>query len=367
MYLKMAERNLRRHILRSTLALLGIIIGVMTISSLGILGSALKHKVLENFEGLADFVLVYPNPEEGYFYFTKRDVDSLKKLRYTVIPISLKTDLVYIRGENKKSYAKIYGIRKDQIRYLNLETQGRLKDTKVYVDSFFARSHDLEVGDRIVLRNTSFRISGIYNSSFFVISPNSIILSQKTYRRFYGDNYSLLMVYVKDRGEIEKVKREIERIMNKKERKVIVQSMDKILKSIGDVVDKLSLFLMGIGGISLLVAGVGIGNVMLMSTVERTREIGIMKSIGASKRDILMLFLCESLILGVIGSVLGVLLSLILSYLVVHYLLNSYITLEGLVYSLLGFLFGVGISVVASLYPAYKAANLDPVKALKSE
>ncbi|HIQ39302.1 MAG TPA: ABC transporter permease [Methanothermococcus okinawensis] len=367
MYLKLAERNLSRHILRSALALLGIVIGVMTISSLGILGSGLKHRILENFEGMADFVLVYPNPEEGYLYFTKRDVDRLKKLRCVVIPISYKTDVVYIKEKNKKTYPTVYGIRKDQIKYLNLDVEDKLTDTTVYVDSFFADTHELDVGDRIILKNISLRIVGIYNSSFFVISQNSIILSEKTYRRFYDNNYSLLMIYVEDREDIDRVKSEVEKIMNKKEKKVIVLSMDKILRSIEDVINKVSLFLMGVGGISLLVAGVGIGNTMLMSTVERTKEIGIMKSIGASKRDILMVFLCESLILGVVGSVLGVLLSLGIGYLVVYYLLNSYITLEGLVYPLLGFLFGVGTSVIASLYPAYKAANLDPVRALKSE
>lgn len=367
MYLKLAKRNLKRHILRSTLALLGIVIGVMTISSLGILGSGLKHRILENFEGVADFVVVYPNPEEGYLYFTKRDVDKLKKLRCTVIPISLKTDVVYIKEKNRKTYTTVYGIRKDLIKYLNLDTEGKLTDTTVYVDSFFANTYDLDVGDKILLKNVSFRIVGIYNSSFFVISQNSIILSEKTYRRFYDNNYSMIILHVENREDIDSIKNKIEKIMNKKEKKVVVLSMDRILRSIENVLDNISLFLMGVGGISLLVAGVGIGNTMLMSTVERTKEIGIMKSIGASRRDILMLFLFESLILGVVGSVVGVLLSLGIGYLVVHYLLNSYITLEGLIYTFLGFLFGVGTSVIASLYPAYKAANLDPVKALKND
>lgn len=106
---------------------------------------------------------------------------------------------------------------------------------------------------------------------------------------------------------------------------------------------------------------------MLMSTIERTKEIGVMKSIGASKRDIITLFLYEALILGVVGSVIGAILSLGVGYLVVHYLLSSSITMESLIYVFLGILFGVGTSIIASLYPAYKAANLDPINALKNE
>ena len=134
-------------------------------------------------------------------------------------------------------------------------------------------------------------------------------------------------------------------------------AMDKILQSINDAMDKISLFLMGIGGISLLVAGIGIGNVMLMSTIERTKEIGVMKSIGASKKDIMILFLYEALILGVVGSVIGATLSLGVGYLIVHYLLDSALPLSCLVYVFLGMLFGVGTSLVSALYPAYKAAN----------
>lgn len=367
MYLKMAKRNLNRHILRSILALLGIIIGVMAISSLGILGGGLKQGIVGNFEGVANFVVVFPNAEEGYLHFTKKDVDKLKKLNCVVIPVSSKTDVVYIKGKNKKAYTTIYGIKKEDIKYLNLDAKNKLTDATVYVDSFFADVHDVDTGDMVVLKNISFRVENIYNSSFFVISQNSIILSEKTYKRFYGDNYSMIVLYVKNKEDINKIKNETEKIMNKKEKTVIVLSMDKILQSINDVMDKVSLFLMGIGGISLLVAGIGIGNVMLMSTIERTKEIGVMKSIGASKRDIITLFLYEALILGVVGSVIGAILSLGVGYLVVHYLLSSSITMESLIYVFLGILFGVGTSIIASLYPAYKAANLDPINALKNE
>ena len=367
MYFEMAKRNLKRHTLRSILALLGIIIGVMAISSLGILGGGLKEGISKNFEGVANFVVVFPNTGEGYLHFTKKDIDTLKKLNCKVIPICTKSDMVYIKGKNKKTYVSIYGIKKEDIKYLNLGVDNKLSDTTIYSDSIFSELSEVNKNDMIMINNVSFRIRGIYNSSLFIISQNSIILSQKTYKRFYGDNYSMVVLYVKNKDDINSIKNETENIMNKKEKKVIVLSMDTILKSINDAMDKLSMFLMGIGGISLLVAGIGIGNVMLMSTIERTKEIGVMKSIGASKKDIMILFLYEALILGIIGSLIGAFLSLGIGYLIVNYLLKASLSLECLIYVILGVLFGIGTSLISALYPAYKASKLDPIKALRNE
>ncbi|WP_292460136.1 ABC transporter permease [Methanothermococcus sp.] len=367
MYFEMAKRNLKRHTLRSILALLGIIIGVMAISSLGILGGGLKEGISKNFEGVANFVVVFPNTGEGYLHFTKRDVDKLRKLNCKVIPICTKSDIVYIKGKNKKTYASIYGIKKEDIKYLNLGVDNKLSDTTIYIDSVFSNLNDVNKNDMILIKNVSFRIRGTYNSSFFIISQNSIILSQKTYKRFYGDNYSMVVLYVKNKDDINNIKNETENIMNKKEKKVIILSMDTLLKSINDAMDKLSMFLIGIGSISLLVAGIGIGNVMLMSTIERTKEIGVMKSIGASKRDIMILFIYEALIIGIIGSLIGALMSVVIGYLIVVFLLKSSLAWYCLIYVLIGILFGVGTSLISALYPAYKAATLDPIKALRSE
>ncbi|ABR56105.1 ABC transporter permease [Methanococcus aeolicus] len=367
MYFEMAKRNLKRHKLRSFLALLGILIGVMAISSLGILGGGLKQGISKNFEGVANFVVVFPNSGEGYLHFTKKDITKLKKLDCVVIPICTKNDIIYIKGKNKKTYASIYGIKKEDIKYLNLGVDNKLSDTTVYADSMFSDFNEVNKNDAVAINNISYRIKGIYNSSFFILSQNSIILSQKTYNRFYGSNYSMVVLYVKNKDNINNIKNETELIMNKKEKKVIILSMDTILKSVNDAMNMLSMFLMGMGGISLLVAGIGIGNVMLMSTIERTKEIGVMKSIGAPKKSIMIIFLYESLILGIIGSFIGAFLSLGIGYLIVCYLLKASLTVDCLVYVILGVLFGIATSLISALYPAYKASKLDPIKALRNE
>ncbi len=129
-------------------------------------------------------------------------------------------------------------------------------------------------------------------------------------------------------------------------------------------------FLMAIAAISLLVAGVSILNIMLMSTIERTKEIGVMRAIGALRENIMLIFLLEALILGVTGSVIGALLSIAGGYTIISmmgyttaYILHP----SSAVYIAEGFAVGVLTAVASGLYPAWKASRLEPIEALRYE
>ncbi|MEN6514692.1 FtsX-like permease family protein [Methanoculleus sp.] len=127
---------------------------------------------------------------------------------------------------------------------------------------------------------------------------------------------------------------------------------------------------LAIGGISLVVAGVSILNVMMMSVSERTREIGVMRSIGARKGDVLRMFLYEALILGLAGSAVGGILSIGTGYVVDAVVLGRPDFLfapSSLVYIIYGMIFGAATSIVSGIYPAWKAANLNPIEALRHE
>jgi putative ABC transport system permease protein len=157
---------------------------------------------------------------------------------------------------------------------------------------------------------------------------------------------------------------------------VSVVSSTAMLSTITSVFSILQLFLAGIAGISLLVAGVGIMNIMVVSLIERTREIGILKALGMKSRTVLTIFLGESVIIGLIGAVIGIIAGYSLAVLVAQVLgsgilgggtsftLTPVLTPTVLVGSLA---FGIGVSVVFALYPAWRASKLKPVEALRYE
>jgi putative ABC transport system permease protein len=147
-------------------------------------------------------------------------------------------------------------------------------------------------------------------------------------------------------------------------------SQESLTEAASSITQILTIFLGGIGAISLLVGGIGIMNIMLVTVVERTKEIGLRKAVGARKSDILTQFLIESLFIGLIGGIFGILLGAGISAVVqsiaaaANTPLNPVITTGSV---LLATLFSVGVGLIFGIYPANRAANLEPVEALRTE
>ncbi len=156
---------------------------------------------------------------------------------------------------------------------------------------------------------------------------------------------------------------------------VTVISPSSVIDLLSTIINILGLFVSGIAAISLLVAGIGIMNIMIVSLIERTREIGTLKALGMKSRTVLSIFLCESLIIGIIGAVLGIITGWGMGRVVavvVERMFNvgSGLTLTPILTPLviLGALgFGIGVSIVFALYPAWRASKLKPVEALRYE
>ncbi|MEM1671113.1 MAG: ABC transporter permease [Archaeoglobaceae archaeon] len=374
MYFELAKRNLQRAKIRSILAVVGILIGVMAISAIGIFGESLKSAVLENFEDIANELVVSPNYQKGYRYIDEKDIEKIRKIPEVESAMAVKSDYLLVVLKDKKTYTTVYGLREEEVKTLFRVEKGVIDLNKgCVVGKSFAELYELKTGSKILVNGVEFKVAGILEDAGmrYDINPNfAVILSEGSFGKVSSAGYSSVIVRAKEIGAVGKVKEEIERRLNTKEEKVTVFEMKMILDVINQAFNQINLFLMAIASVSLLVAGVSILNIMLMSTIERTKEIGIMRAIGAQRIAVLRIFLLEALVLGLIGSLLGSILSVIAGYGINYLILKEtkhVFQLSTIGYMALGFSVGIITSVLSGLYPAWKASRLEPIDALRFE
>ncbi len=179
-----------------------------------------------------------------------------------------------------------------------------------------------------------------------------------------------MVVKVKNLDDLPAVKTAIENQMNKRDKIVDVVDTRKTMETIFQAFGQITTFVSAIGGISMLVAGVSILNIMMMSVTERIKEIGIMRSIGAQRKEVMSMFLYEALILGVVGSIIGGIMSLLGGYAISSLALQTtkYLFVgSSLIHIVYGMSFGIIISLICGIYPAWRASNLNPINALRHE
>ncbi|MEM2802203.1 MAG: ABC transporter permease [Archaeoglobaceae archaeon] len=374
MYLELAKRNLKRAKVRSTLAVIGILIGVMAISAIGIFGESLKSAVLENFKDVANELVVSPNYQKGYAYIEEKDIEKIEKIPGVERTIAVKSDYLLVETKGRRTYATVYGLSEDDVKSLFKAEKGTIDLNRGCIVGYnFARAFELKSGTKIIVNGKEFKISGILENVGvrYDINPNfAVILSKESFSEISDVGYTSVILKTEKIEDVSKVKEEIEKRINTKEDKITVFEMKRILEIITQAFSQINLFLMAIASVSLLVAGISILNIMLMSTIERTKEIGIMRAIGAHRTTVLRIFLLESLILGVIGSVTGSLLSIFAGYGINYFILKEtkYVfQISTLGYVFLGFAIGVLTSILSGLYPAWKASRLEPIEALRFE
>ena len=385
LFFGLAVRNLRLHWVRSMLAIIGIVIGVIAISSMGILGSSLVLSVSDSLTSVGDSIVVTPHASfQGMgasstnSRITDRQVELIRKAAPSndVIPIYSGGEKIKLGKED--SVAGIYGIAiKDIPVLLDLKEGQYLRSSSgVMVGSKIAYDNNLSIGSRIMIgeEEVGVRVTGVLKErgmGFDINPDHAIVTSDQWYKdQFKTEGYDLVIVKVKDLTQIEKIKDAIDAQLNRKETEVNVYDTKAILETILTTFGRISTFTMAIGGISLIVAGVSILNVMMMSVMERTKEIGILRSIGTRRSHVLSMFIFESLILGLIGSIIGGLLSFIGGYLVILVMLQDtkyLFAFPSLIQIPYGMLFGVATSLLSGLYPAWKASNMNPIDALRHE
>lgn len=379
-FLDLARRNVSRHWLRSVLAVTGIVIGVIAIATMGILGNSIGLMFGDMVSDVGDTIIVSPATSSGTTTLTERQVDDITRAAGSnrVIPFASTFDKITV-GETK-SGAMIYAIPARDIPFLLEKEAGTYpKDTGAgcLIGSQLAensRDTGPKLGARVAIGNETLRVVGVLEERGmgFDINPDyAIIVPYRWYSNHYDeDEYDQVIVKVRDINDLDAVKEAIEDKMNRREDVVNVMDTRGILESVFAAADSITVFLMGIGAVSLVVAGVSILNVMLMSVTERIKEIGVLRSIGTRRGEVMRMFIYEALILGVAGALIGGVLSFGAGYLVTaviagnpDYLFNP----TSFIYIVFGMAFGIVTSVASGLYPAWKAAHLNPIQALRYE
>ena len=367
----MAIRNLSRSQLRSALACLGILIGVLAIASLGIFGNVLSLGASDALGDIGNQVILTPNADAGIQTIDESTLTEIRRAagETTVVPLRTSGGLVEYAGGSTAT--TIYGIAEPGGVYT--ASEGRVPDRfrqGALVGASVAEDLSVRVGGTISVDGETYRVVGVLTEveSFSPLSPNdAVFLPEDAVGD--GTGYDQVTLEADSGAAAAAAASEIDAAVNSREEVLDIFELASVTAEIDQFFSLLNSFLLGLGGISLVVAGVSILNVMLMSTVERREEIGVLRAVGVEKRDVMRMILVEAALLGVIGAAGGVLASIAivgLLYLVAPIDLWILLAPSNAAYLVLAFVIGVAISVVSGLYPAWKAANERPVDALRS-
>ncbi len=385
LFFDFAIRNVRLHWFRSLLAVIGIIIGVVAIVSMGILGNSLVLAISDSLSTVGDSIIITPHAGGmggmgiggSDDLLTERMIEQIRRAVAPDVTIPIYSGSARMTIGTEDTVGVVYGLDPDDIPILlEVEEGAFLKgESGAMAGAKFAEDNELKVGSRIILKDKgSLRVVGILKERGmgFDINPDyGIVVDENWYQKAYDQqDYDMAIVKVKDLSRIEQTKDAIEKQLNRRETEVDVIDTKAILETILTAFGQISTFTTAIGGISLIVAGVSILNIMMMSVTERIKEIGVLRSIGTQRKEVRSIFLYEALVLGVIGSVIGGVLSIFGGYAISILMLQTteYLFVpSSLVYVFYGIAFGIGTSLLSGLYPAWKASNLNPIEALRHE
>jgi putative ABC transport system permease protein len=397
----LALQGLKHRGVRSWLTMLGIFIGIAAVVSLISLGQGLQQAITGQFSTLGPDRLIVENAGTGFgppgstaiAKLTKHDVDIIKRVQGVESAIPRLLRVVKVEYNKIASFEFAVSMPPDQedidIIYdtFNMKAaQGRLLEAgdkgKIVLGSDIVENDafdkPLRVGTHVLIQGKSFEIIGILEkvSSFQI---NSAIFMQEDDLKdilSLGDEIDLIAIKAVSEKETERVAQDIERELRKDRREkegeedFSVQTPVQALQSVNTILNIINLIVAGIAAISLVVGGVGITNTMYTSVLERTKEIGIMKAIGAKNGDVMSIFLFESGLLGLVGGVVGAVIGIGLAF-GISAILKSFVGALSLDVTislplLLGAIgFSLIIGTISGVFPALQASRLKTVETLR--
>jgi len=401
-HFNLALNNLKRRKLRSWLTVIGIFIGIAAVVSLITLGAGLKEAITGQFGSLSSDKLTIQNAGSGFGppgstsvrKLTEHDIKIIESVDGVENVISRLIRIAKVEYNDAIAFNYLGSMpeNKNQLKIIYESfnpkpASGRLLEEndlgKVVLGSDMARKElfgkKIEIGKKIIIQGKEFEVVGILKpSSSFQL--NFVILMMESDMKNLlniGEESDLIVAQIKPGYDIEKVAETIKEKLRKDRKEKIgeedfsVQTPLQALSAINTILTVINIIVIGIACISLIVGGIGIANSMYTSVLERKKEIGTMKAIGARNSDILKIFLIESGLLGMAGGIIGIIIGLGFAFVsssianlafgqtILAFRLNYVLVLGSLGFSfLLGIIFG--------LLPARQASKLNPVDALRS-
>jgi putative ABC transport system permease protein len=399
-YIKLAVENIFHKKVRSWLTVLGIFIGIAAVVALISLGQGLQYTVDQQFEKLgtdqvivqAKGVLGAPGSDSGNTQLTKTDYDAIKRAQGVKEVMERLSRTAKIEFNKKTKFTTVHGLPLDETMnvidstgILDVDYGRKLRagdKNKIIIGPEIAKEKifgkPIEINDKLSINGEEFTVVGIIKTGNNPGISNAIIMPLDDARTLYdeADEISIINVKINDALEIDKtidnIKRSLRKSRSVKEGKedFTVQSTKKFVESFLVIFNVITTLLVGLASISLLVGAIGIANTMYTAVLERTREIGIMKSIGAKNSDILKIFLIESSLIGLIGGIIGVILGAGISK-TAEVLIGNFLG-EGFFQVFLPWwlivgavVFAVVIGTLSGILPARQAAGMNPVDALR--
>lgn len=399
-----ALESLSHNKLRSGLTILGIVIGVAAVIAMVSVGRGAQSTITDSIQGIGTNLLFVfrggsedvRNPKPLTLEDAAAIADPFQAPSVSGVAPVLQGSARVVYG-SEATNTQITGVTPDYavVRNYNVSEGEFINESHMLgqasvavigtevANNLFGRKEGV-TGETIRIEGQPFRVIGLLESkggSAFSNQDDIVIIplataQERLLRRNPSNRVDLILVQAITAGEVNQASGEVADILRARHRTEVglddftILSQQDFLATASTITNVLTIFLGGVAAISLLVGGIGIMNIMLVSVTERTREIGLRKALGAHKSDILIQFLTESSVLSMIGGIIGIILGWLIAFAVGKVAaandaaINPSISVDIV---LLATLFSTAVGLFFGLYPANRAANLQPVEALRYE
>ncbi len=394
-----AINSLKANKSRTFLTVLGVVIGIFSVVFLVSVGKIAQNVIESSLSGLGtNLIVVIPGQRMGTFQafpapnFTIDQFNELTQYDFSTIDAFEfeSTDSARVSYQNTSNTISVISMMGEWEKVRNVELSLGSMFTEKQIESLervlilgSKASTDLfgdkyPIGETVKVNNIKFTVIGVRKEKGGGIAGDTdgaVFMPYQTFTKVVGSknaNRPIIYAHSKNSDESKLAKLELTtrmkaiRGINEGESDdFFVQTSAELLDIFTQVMSFFTMFLSAVAAISLIVGGIGIMNIMFVSVTERTKEIGLRKSLGAKRTDILSQFLIEAVVVTMLGGIIGIILALSLLFLIVTILKQPYIiAYDAVIYALLVSIF---IGLIFGIYPAYKASLLNPIDALRSD